>query len=373
MGSLISSLVAEIFLQHYKDIHIKQLLDTKNIALYTRYVDAILIIYDITKIQPQTINKHINQIPDNIKLNPTQETHNSINFFDLKITRNQTSLEIDIYRKPTTTDMTINFHSNHPIEHKMAAFRFHISRMHCLPLDSEKKQKDRETIQTIAKNNNFPQNLLLKLKRQIQHKTSHTQTRRNDKKLRTTYHSPKIRKITNLFKNTNIVIAFRTTTTLRQLTKPIPTNQTLEHENSGVYKLSCKICQQSYIAQTSRNLKSRFWEHTRYIKNNYASSAYALHILNCRHEYGNINDTTTLLKRIDSPSLLLPYKQMYIQLFHYNKHLIQEQHPNEHNLIYQLLYDNTKRCTHRDIHSTTRTEPVHSQPAHHMTTNSVNP
>ena len=84
MGSLISSLVAEIFLQHYKDIHIKQLLDTKNIALYTRYVDAILIIYDITKIQPQTINKHINQIPDNIKLNPTQETHNSINFLDLK-------------------------------------------------------------------------------------------------------------------------------------------------------------------------------------------------------------------------------------------------------------------------------------------------
>jgi hypothetical protein len=133
MGSPISSLVAEIFLQHYEDIHINQLLDTKNIAFYTRYVDDILIIYDITKIQPQTINKYINQIHDNIKLNPTPETHNSVNFLDLKITRNQTNLEIDIYRKPTTTDTTINFHSNHPIEHKTAAFRFHISRMHNLP------------------------------------------------------------------------------------------------------------------------------------------------------------------------------------------------------------------------------------------------
>jgi len=35
MGSPISSLIAEIFLQHYEDIHTKQLLDTKNIALYT--------------------------------------------------------------------------------------------------------------------------------------------------------------------------------------------------------------------------------------------------------------------------------------------------------------------------------------------------
>jgi hypothetical protein len=121
MGSPISSLVAEIFLQHYEDIHIKHLLDTKHIALYTRYVD-ILIIYDITKTQPQNISKHINQIHNNIKLNPTPETHNTINFLDLEIKRNQTNLEIDIYRKPTTTDTTINFHSNHPIEHTMAAF-----------------------------------------------------------------------------------------------------------------------------------------------------------------------------------------------------------------------------------------------------------
>ena len=41
-------------------------------------------------------------------------------------------------------------------------------------------------------------------------------------------------------------------------------------------------------------------------------STYALHILNCRHEYGNIIDTMTLLKQINKQSLLLPYEQMYI-------------------------------------------------------------
>jgi hypothetical protein len=190
----------------------------------------------------------------------------------------------------------------------MAAFTFHISRMHCLPLDPEKIQNERDTIQTMAKNNNFPQHLLHKLNRQIQHNIDHTHTKRNDKKQWTTftYHNPKIRKITNPFKNTNIGIAFRTTTTLQQLTKLIPTDQIIEHEKSGVYKLSCKTCHRSYKGQTSRDLKSRFREHIHYIKNNDPRSAYAMQIFNCRHEYGNINDTMTLLKHIDSPSLLLP-------------------------------------------------------------------
>jgi hypothetical protein len=71
MGSPISSLIVEIVLQYYEDTHIKQLLDTKNITLYARYVDNILIIYDTTRIQPHIINTHINQLHDNIKLNPT--------------------------------------------------------------------------------------------------------------------------------------------------------------------------------------------------------------------------------------------------------------------------------------------------------------
>jgi hypothetical protein len=119
---------------------IKQLIDTMNIALYTRYVD-ILIIYDTTKIQPH-INTYINKIHDNIKLDPTYETHNYINYLYLTITRKQTNIKIDIYRKPTVTDTTINLHSNHPIELKMATLRFHISRMQSLPLNREKKQKN---------------------------------------------------------------------------------------------------------------------------------------------------------------------------------------------------------------------------------------
>jgi len=165
MGSPISSLIGEIFLQHYEEANIKQLLDMKSIALYVRYVDDILVTYDRTKINLYTINTYINKIHSNIKFNPTYEEHNSISFLDLTITRRHTKLEVDIYRKQITTDTTINFLSNHLIEQKMAAFRFHITRLHSLPLNPDKKQREWEIIQSVAKNNNFPQHLQLKLNR----------------------------------------------------------------------------------------------------------------------------------------------------------------------------------------------------------------
>jgi hypothetical protein len=111
----------------------------------------ILVIYNATKCNLHTITTYINKIHSNIKLNSTYETHNSIDFLDLTISRKQTKLEIVIYRKPTSRGTIIYFLSNHPIEHKMAAFKFHISGMHSLPMDHNERQKEWKIIQSIAK------------------------------------------------------------------------------------------------------------------------------------------------------------------------------------------------------------------------------
>ena len=91
---------------------------------------------------------------------------------------------------------------------------------------------------SIAKNNNFPQHLLLKLNRQILQNVNNKKLARMTKKNWTsfTFHSPKIRKITNLLKNMNVGIAFKTTPTLHHLTKPIAPTRLQEHEKSGIYK-----------------------------------------------------------------------------------------------------------------------------------------
>ena len=155
MGSPISGLVAEILLQALERTHIKPLLDTKHI-LYTRYIDDILIIYDAAQTNLDTIIRYANSINSNLELNRTPENNNRVKFLDLAIIRNTPHLEINIFRKSTTTDTTIHYLSNHPQEHKLAAYRFIIDRMHNLPLNKNRREYEWQTILQIAKNNHFP-------------------------------------------------------------------------------------------------------------------------------------------------------------------------------------------------------------------------
>ena len=126
--------------------------------------------YNTTKTNPDLINTHINQIHTDIQLNSAYENNSCISFLDLHIIRKTSNLEIDIHWKPTTTDTTMNFCSNHPMEHKVAVYKHHITRMHSLPLTPNRKQKEWKIIQLIAQNNNFPQTLLQTLNLQIQYK-----------------------------------------------------------------------------------------------------------------------------------------------------------------------------------------------------------
>jgi NADH:ubiquinone oxidoreductase subunit E len=59
MGSPISGIIAEIFLQHTENRHIKQLLDSKIITFYTRYVDDIFIIYDTNRMTTDEMQTYI--------------------------------------------------------------------------------------------------------------------------------------------------------------------------------------------------------------------------------------------------------------------------------------------------------------------------
>jgi hypothetical protein len=149
MGSPISGTMAKIFL-HLENTHIKHLLNSKSIILYSRYVDDIIIIYDSICTNPNAILQYANSIHNNIQINPTHETKGYVSFLDLLIIRKTPNLEIDIFHKPTITDTTINYLSNHPLEHKLAAYRYYIERMFTLPLTTDRQRNEWKTILLIA-------------------------------------------------------------------------------------------------------------------------------------------------------------------------------------------------------------------------------
>jgi hypothetical protein len=119
--------------------------------------------------------------------------------------------------------------TNHPTEDKTAAYPHYNKTKQPHPLTTQRQKTEWKTVKTIAQSNNFPDKVLTQLKSQTQQKTPKTQdneTNKNKKWAVFTYHSPRIRKLTNLFKHTDTGIAFRSTNTKQQLTKPKPHTRT---------------------------------------------------------------------------------------------------------------------------------------------------
>jgi hypothetical protein len=75
---------------------------------------------------------------------------------DLSTSRLNGNPSLGIYRKPTQTDTTIHFVSNHPMDHKLATNLFHINTMIILPIIEQCKQQEWKIILFIAKNKGFP-------------------------------------------------------------------------------------------------------------------------------------------------------------------------------------------------------------------------
>jgi hypothetical protein len=117
-----------------------ELLNT-NHWFYTRYVH-ILIIYDQTRIDCNQILHQANSVHRNSLFNFTEENNATISFLDIPIHRINTRAETEIHRKSTSTDTVIHFTSNHPYEHKLAAFRFLLTIMQQLSLATQYKQKE---------------------------------------------------------------------------------------------------------------------------------------------------------------------------------------------------------------------------------------
>ena len=222
MGSPISSTMAEVYLQCLEETYVKQWLDSKEIVYYKRYVDDVLVIYDKNQRNEQVILHQINYIENNIKFKMSTEKNNTINYLDISICRNN-NIDISIYRKSTSTDTTIQLSSNHPYGHEIAAFTYYtrIHRMIPLPITKKSKQEEWKAILARAKNNGYPLNTINNLKTRLiakKQKQQQNLTKISDDKkgVTFTYFSPIIRRTTNLFKQANLNIAFRTTNTIQQ-------------------------------------------------------------------------------------------------------------------------------------------------------------
>ena len=75
-------------------------------------------------------------------------------------------------------------------------------------------------------------------------------------------------------------------------------------------------------------------KHIRYIRTNNPQSAYALHILDDTHEYGEQERIMELVNACRKGKLMNCWVSLYIQEYHRKGYLITEQLKHEHNILF---------------------------------------
>ena len=116
-------------------------------------------VFDHKKTNELEITRNMNRISKHLEFKATMEDSNSINYLDPTIFRNTNSIELGIYKKPTSAAITIHYTSNHPWEHKKAAYTYYINRALTLPITEQARVQEWLNISSMAKTNGFPKKI----------------------------------------------------------------------------------------------------------------------------------------------------------------------------------------------------------------------
>jgi hypothetical protein len=149
-----SAILAETFIQHLEHTIIYQILTKHQIIDYYRYVDNLIVYNELHK-NIENALLDFNIVHPKIKFTMEKETHDSINYLDMTITKEYNKLTFNIYRNRTTIDSIIHNDSYHPNEHKRSAINYLLNRMNTYPLTQRNRDQELVIINEILKNNGY--------------------------------------------------------------------------------------------------------------------------------------------------------------------------------------------------------------------------
>ena len=238
-----------------------------------------------------------NKLQPTINFTIEKEKHKSINFLDIGIYRGRENLQFSIHRKHTATDIIIPNDSCHPQEHKISGIKYLTDRVNNYPITKTAKDTEIGTINNILINNGYNTDIITKLTTNITKKQNNIENY-EEQKTKTkwatfTYVGKETRKITKIFRNTKLKIAFRTRNNLQHILKT--KSQINKYYKSGIYRMKCLDCPMEYIGQTGRKFNTRYKEHIHDIRHNNSNTGYSEHILNTGHTYGTIENTMEII------------------------------------------------------------------------------
>ena len=152
MGSPVSPIVANLYMEHFESIALSTAPSAP--SLWFRYVDDTFVLTHEDDVD--SLTSHINNIDDHIRFTTEPETQGKLPFLDLCVTAlDDTSTKITIYRKPTHTDQYLNFNSHHPLIHKRSVVCTLTTRAQLYVTTAEDRKAEISHVRNAFRANNY--------------------------------------------------------------------------------------------------------------------------------------------------------------------------------------------------------------------------
>jgi hypothetical protein len=277
MGSPISPAVANIYMDFFETTALENA--AYKPSMWLRYVDDTFVVWRHGREKLEEFHQFLNQIDEAIQFTKEVECGGKLPFLDVLISRREDgSLGNSVYRKPTNTNRYLHAGSHHhPAQIKgVMATMVHRS---IILSDEDHRAEELNTLTEILMKNGYGREEIRKtISRRLRASPRPSENDEVDTKKKA--YLPYIRgttdKISRLLSKYDIKTIFRPQQKIRDIIRNVKEKDRMETE--GVYKISCRTCQQVYVGETGRTIKTRMKEHDAAIRLGYTErSAVAEH------------------------------------------------------------------------------------------------
>ncbi|XP_018401736.1 PREDICTED: uncharacterized protein LOC108778909 [Cyphomyrmex costatus] len=263
MGSPISLVVANIFMEHFEEEALRKA--TSKPEIWYRYVDDTFVIWRHGKEELDKFLNFLNNQHANIRFTMEIEENGKLPFLNVLVTKKtDNTLGHQVYRKPTHTDRYLHAESHHHPAQKQSAIHSLVYRAFSIS-DKEHLKTELNYLKETLQRNGYNKEDVNRTINKHRSGTKKSDTEQTQKEKRRLSFLPYIKgttdRIGRILNKHNIRTIFKPPRKIDQILRN-PKDQRPPLSSAGVYKIPCS-CGKVYIGETGRTVNTRMKEHQR--------------------------------------------------------------------------------------------------------------
>jgi hypothetical protein len=258
-------------------------------TFWKRYRDDIFLIWDHGISELMSFQNFLNDQEPRIKFTMEVESEIGLPFLDMLIRRTDKGLSTKIYRKPTHTQLYINWQSNHPKSILLGTLKGLIHRAHELIDEKDDLLEEISLLEDVFISNGYPQHLVKKTikeswSRELAKAIEHNLEEKKETKQHffDILHAPYVQGFSEILQRSlrkaNIGFVPEVGTKMQSLIcNPKPISNQNKTKNV-IYGIQCSTCSLWYIGETSQRFETRKKQHQGDIRRGNINNAFFCHI-----------------------------------------------------------------------------------------------